>query len=94
MHFNSVLVYTIIMKRYVTYPDQIEKFRSPAHTIKKRNKIIVSIRVLLNMRLVVNLIVSEPNISYKPFCGIYHPLNLGEQIHLTPYKLNTPRSPR
>ena len=41
MHFNSVLVYTIIMKRYVTYPDQIEKFRSPAHTIKKRNKIIL-----------------------------------------------------
>lgn len=67
MHFNSVLVYTIIMRRYVPYPDQIEKFRSPAHTIKKRNKIIVSIRVLLNMCLVVNLIVSEPNISYKPF---------------------------
>lgn len=55
MHFNSVLVYTIIMKRYVTYPDQIEKFRSPAHTIKKRNKIIVSIRVHLNMCQVVKL---------------------------------------
>lgn len=35
MHFNSVLVYTIIMKRYVTYPDWVEKFRSPGHTIKK-----------------------------------------------------------
>ncbi|MEE0396277.1 hypothetical protein, partial [Holdemanella biformis] len=27
MHFNSVLVYTIVMKRYVTYPDWVEKFR-------------------------------------------------------------------
>ena len=35
MHFNSVLVYTIVMKRYVTYPDWVEKFRSPGHTIKK-----------------------------------------------------------
>ena len=35
MYFNSVLVYTIIMKRYVTYPDWVEKFRSPGHTIKK-----------------------------------------------------------
>ena len=35
IHFNSVLVYTIIMKRYVTYPDWVEKFRSPGHTIKK-----------------------------------------------------------
>ena len=29
------MVYTIIMKRYVTYPDWVEKFRSPGHTIKK-----------------------------------------------------------
>ena len=36
MHFNSVLVYTIVMKRYVTYPDWVEKFRSPGHTIKKQ----------------------------------------------------------
>ena len=35
MYFNSVLVYTSIMKRYVTYPDWVEKFRSPGHTIKK-----------------------------------------------------------
>ena len=35
IHFNSVLVYTIVMKRYVTYPDWVEKFRSPGHTIKK-----------------------------------------------------------
>lgn len=35
IYFNSVLVYTIIMKRYVTYPDWVEKFRSPGHTIKK-----------------------------------------------------------
>ena len=35
MYFNSVLVYTRIMKRYVTYPDWVEKFRSPGHTIKK-----------------------------------------------------------
>ena len=35
MYFNSVLVYTILMKRYVTYPDWVEKFRSPGHTIKK-----------------------------------------------------------
>ena len=35
MHFNSVLVFTIVMKRYVTYPDWVEKFRSPGHTIKK-----------------------------------------------------------
>mgnify|MGYP001038673453 FL=1 len=35
MHFNSVMVYTIVMKRYVTYPDWVEKFRSPGHTIKK-----------------------------------------------------------
>ena len=29
------MVYTIVMKRYVTYPDWVEKFRSPGHTIKK-----------------------------------------------------------
>ena len=32
---NSVLVYTIIMKRYVEYPDWVEKFRAPGRTIKK-----------------------------------------------------------
>lgn len=55
MRFNSVLVYIIVMKRFVPYPDWVEKFRSPGHTIKKRNKVIVSIRVHLNMCLVVNL---------------------------------------
>ena len=35
MHFNNVLVYIIVTKRFVTYPDWVEKFRSPAHTIKK-----------------------------------------------------------
>lgn len=55
MHFNSVLLYIIVTQRYVTYPDWIEKFRSPGHTIKKRNKATVFIRAHLNMCLVVNL---------------------------------------
>ena len=55
MHFNNVLVYIIVTKRFVTYPDWVEKFRSPGHTIKKRNKVMTSIHVLLNMCLVVKL---------------------------------------
>ena len=55
MHFNNVLVYIIVTKRFVTYPDWVEKFRSPGHTIKKRNKVMTSIRVHLNMCLVVKL---------------------------------------
>lgn len=35
MHFNNVLVYIIVTKRFVTYPDLIEKFRSPGYTIKE-----------------------------------------------------------
>ena len=35
MHFNNVLLYIIVMKRFVTYPYLVKKFRSPDHTIKK-----------------------------------------------------------
>lgn len=50
MYFNSVLVYIIIIKGFVTYLDWVEKFRSSGHTIQK-NKIMTFIHVLLNMCL-------------------------------------------
>lgn len=95
MHFNNVLVYIIVTKRYVTYPDWVEKFRSPGYTIKETKQ-------------GYSLYSCTPKYvpGGKPKCcpsqtsainrfGIYTALkNPGEQIHLIPYKLTTQRSPR
>ncbi len=55
MYFNSVLVYTIVMKRYVTYPDWVKNSALLVTRSKKQNKVMAFIHVLLNMCLVENL---------------------------------------
>ena len=91
MHFNNVLVYIIVTKRFVTYPDWVEKFRSPGHTIKKTKQgydlYSCTSKYVPGGK---TKCCPSPTSAINRF-GIYTALkNPGEQIHLTSSKFIVP----